>query len=126
MPAGQQTFVGLQNYVTLLTNELWSPRFWGRCATTSSSFPSTLLVQNPIGLLLAALLAEATCVRNFFRTVIFLPTVLSVRHHRFYLAVDSQSDLGRQRKACSAASGLDFLVRSLAGQAGDGPDYRLA
>lgn len=37
-----------------------------------------MLVQNPIGLLLAALLAEGGRVRNFFRTVIFMPTVLSV------------------------------------------------
>ena len=26
--SGQESFVGLQNYVTLLTNDLYSPRFW--------------------------------------------------------------------------------------------------
>ena len=30
-PDNQQgeVFVGLQNFVTLMTDELWSPRFWG-------------------------------------------------------------------------------------------------
>lgn len=42
-PGGSRlgVFVGLQNYVTLLTDPLWSPRFWGRSATTSCSSRST-------------------------------------------------------------------------------------
>ncbi len=37
-----------------------------------------MLVQNPIGLLLAALLASGGRGRNFYRTILFMPTVLSV------------------------------------------------
>jgi raffinose/stachyose/melibiose transport system permease protein len=70
--------VGLQNYVTLLTNELWSPRFWGALVHNFIFFFVHFLVQNPIGLLLAALLSQATLRgRNFFRTTYFLPTMLS-------------------------------------------------
>ena len=28
-PQGEAMFVGLQNYVTLMTDELWADRFWG-------------------------------------------------------------------------------------------------
>jgi raffinose/stachyose/melibiose transport system permease protein len=75
---GRESFVGLQNYVTLLTNELWSPRFWGALGHNFVFFLIHFLVQNPIGLLLAALLSQPTLRgRNFFRTAYFLPTMLS-------------------------------------------------
>jgi raffinose/stachyose/melibiose transport system permease protein len=75
---GRESFVGLQNYVTLLTDDLWSPRFWGALAHNFIFFLIHFLVQNPIGLLLAALLSQATLRgRNFFRTTYFLPTMLS-------------------------------------------------
>ena len=76
--AGRETFVGLQNYVTLLTDELWSPRFWGALKNNFIFFLIHMVVQNSIGLMLAALLTSRT-VRGsgFFRTVYFLPTMLS-------------------------------------------------
>jgi raffinose/stachyose/melibiose transport system permease protein len=75
---GQESFVGLQNYITLLTNELWSPRFWGALGHNFVFFLIHFLVQNPIGLLLAALLSQPTLRgRSFFRTTYFLPTMLS-------------------------------------------------
>lgn len=78
-PGGSEVFVGLQNYVTLLTDELWSPRFWGALRHNVVFFLVHMLVQNSIGLLLAALLtARAVRGMAFFRTVYFLPTMLSV------------------------------------------------
>jgi raffinose/stachyose/melibiose transport system permease protein len=75
---GQESFVGLQNYVTLLTNDLYSPRFWGALVHNFIFFLVHFLVQNPIGLLLAALLSQATLRgRGSFRTIYFLPTMLS-------------------------------------------------
>lgn len=76
---GSEVFVALQNYVTLLTDELWSPRFWGALRHNVVFFLVHMLVQNSVGLLLAALLTSRT-VRGvtFFRTVYFLPTMLSV------------------------------------------------
>lgn len=78
-PGGSEVFVGLQNYVTLLTNDLWSPRFWGALRHNAVFFLVHMVVQNSIGLLLAALLtSRAVRGMAFFRTVYFLPTMLSV------------------------------------------------
>ncbi len=75
---GQEAFVGIGNYVTLLTDDLWSPRFWGALRNNFVFFAVHMLVQNPVGLLLAALLTQATTRgRGFFRTVYFMPTMLS-------------------------------------------------
>lgn len=75
---GKESFVGLQNYVTLLTNDLWAPRFWSALGHNIIFFLIHLLVQNPIGLLLAALLTQPTLRgRTYFRTALFMPTILS-------------------------------------------------
>jgi raffinose/stachyose/melibiose transport system permease protein len=76
---GQEVFVGLQNYVTLLTDELWSVRFWGALKNNFVFFLVHMLVQNPIGLLLAALLSNRRLRgRASYRTMLFMPTMLSV------------------------------------------------
>ncbi len=76
---GTEVFVGLQNYVTLLTDQLWSARFWGALRNNFIFFLIHSLVQNPVGLLLAALLSRhALFARGTYRTVLFMPTMLSV------------------------------------------------
>ena len=77
-PGEPETFVGFQNYITLFTNDLWAPHFWNALKNNFIFFIIHFLVQNPIGLLLAALLTQAGARgRGFFRTVYFLPTMLS-------------------------------------------------
>ena len=71
-------FNGGQNYIKLFTDSDFAPFFWRALKNNFIFFAVHMLVQNPIGLLLAALLAEGGRIRNFFRTVIFMPTVLSV------------------------------------------------
>lgn len=76
---GPEIFVGLQNYLTLMTDELWSERFWGALQNNFVFFAVHFLVQNPIGLLLAALLsARRLSGRATYRTMLFVPTMLSV------------------------------------------------
>ncbi|RMF03034.1 MAG: sugar ABC transporter permease [Chloroflexi bacterium] len=76
---GTEMFVGLQNYVTLLTDELWSERFWGALRNNFIFFLVHMFVQNPVGLLLAALLSRRVVPgRGTYRTALFLPTMLSV------------------------------------------------
>ena len=76
---GNEVFVGLQNFVTLMTDDLWSPRFWGALKNNFIFFAIHTLVQNPIGLLLASLLsARMLRGRNVYRTMLFMPTMLSV------------------------------------------------
>jgi raffinose/stachyose/melibiose transport system permease protein len=74
----QETFVGLSNYINLFTNPNFSWNFWNALKNNFIFFAVHMLVQNPIGLLLAALLAAGGRGKNFFRTVLFMPTVLSV------------------------------------------------
>lgn len=74
----QMSFNGIQNYIKLFTDSDFAPFFWRALKNNFIFFAVHMLVQNPIGLLLAALLAQGGRVRNFFRTVIFMPTVLSV------------------------------------------------
>lgn len=75
----QETFVGLQNYQQLLTNDLYAPRLWGALRNNFVFFLIHMGVQNPIGLLLASLLSSRFIRgRTFYRTLIFTPTVLSV------------------------------------------------
>jgi len=77
--AGREVFVGFQNYATLLTDDLWSVRFWGALKQNFIFFIIHMLVQNPIGLLLAAMLSRRRLRwRSTYRTLLFAPTMLSV------------------------------------------------
>ena len=65
--------------VTILTDPQWSTTFWNAMQNNLTFFGIHMLVQNPVGLLLAALLS----LRNVrfaatYRTIFFLPTLLSV------------------------------------------------
>jgi raffinose/stachyose/melibiose transport system permease protein len=73
-----ETFVGLQNYITLFTDADNAKSFWNAFQNNLVFFAIHMLVQNPIGLLLAALLASGGRGRTFYRTALFMPTVLSV------------------------------------------------
>jgi raffinose/stachyose/melibiose transport system permease protein len=73
-----ESFAGLQNYTRLLTDPLWAPRFWGALRNNLVFFLVHMLVQNPLGLLLAALLCRPGRSRTIYRTLIFTPTLLSV------------------------------------------------
>ena len=53
-----EVFVGFANYNILLTHELWAPRLQGAFTNNIQFFLIHMLVQNPIGLLLAALLSS--------------------------------------------------------------------
>ena len=74
----QEIFVGIQNYVTLFTDSVYAPRFWGALKNNFVFFAIHMVIQNSIGLLLAALLSSGGWGRNFYRTLLFMPTVLSV------------------------------------------------
>ncbi len=78
-PTGDSYFVGVQNFVTLLTDAVWSKPFWNAAWNNLKFFIVHMLVQNPIGIALAGLLSlPQLAFRGVYRTVIFLPTMLSV------------------------------------------------
>ena len=77
--AGDHVFVGFANFVTLLTDAVWSKPFWNAFFNNVLLFAVHMAVQNPIGIALAGLLSlPALRFRASYRTLIFLPTMLSV------------------------------------------------
>ncbi len=73
-----EEFVGFKNYETLFTDPNYAPRLQGAVKNNFIFFAVHMLVQNPVGLLLATLLtSQLTRWRGVFRTALFLPTMLS-------------------------------------------------
>lgn len=73
-----QMFVGLDNFRKLFGDPRWSASFWNALVNNTWFFIIHMLVQNPIGILLAALLSSPKLrMRAFYRTAIFIPTILS-------------------------------------------------
>lgn len=74
-----EMFAGLDNFRRLLTDDFLSPRFWNAIRNNFVFFGFHFLLQNPMGLFIAALLSlRALRGRNVYRTLIFIPTTLSV------------------------------------------------
>ena len=78
-PDGSTDFVGLGNYIRLLGDPNWAGQFWNALWNNMVFFAVHMLVQNPIGLMLAALLSlPALRLSSVYRTLIFVPALLSV------------------------------------------------
>ncbi len=74
----EEVFVGFDNYEKLLTDKNWAPRLEGAVKNNITFFLIHMFVQNPIGLLLATLLSsQAVRGKAIYRTLIFIPTILS-------------------------------------------------
>jgi raffinose/stachyose/melibiose transport system permease protein len=75
---GNRIFVGLRNFATLFGDPRWSGAFWNALANNAWFFLVHMLVQNPVGVMLAALLSSPRLrMAAFYRTAIFIPTILS-------------------------------------------------
>ena len=71
-------FVGLDNFRTLFGDPRWSATFWNALWNNTWFFIIHMVVQNPIGIALAALLSSPKLrFSAFYRTAIFIPTILS-------------------------------------------------
>ena len=76
--ARETVFVGLDNFRTLFGDPLWADAFWNALRNNLWFFVIHMIVQNPIGVLLAALLSSPRLrFTAFYRTAIFIPTILS-------------------------------------------------
>ncbi len=81
--AGDETgalrFAGLDNFRTLLSDPAWSGQFWNALRNNLVFFAIHMVVQNGIGLVLAMLLSLPRLTGgSLYRTLLFLPTMLSV------------------------------------------------
>jgi len=76
---GSYLWNGLGNFRTLLFDPTWSGPFWNALRNNAVFFLIHMCVQNPVGLVLAALLSlKHLKLRAAYRTLIFMPTMLSV------------------------------------------------
>ncbi|MBF9232690.1 carbohydrate ABC transporter permease [Microvirga alba] len=76
---GARHFSGLSNFYTLLTDPAWSGHFWNALKNNLIFFSIHMVVQNGIGLGLAMLLSLPRLTGgSVYRTLLFLPTMLSV------------------------------------------------
>ena len=72
-------YAGLANYDILFTNPTFSHRFWDALGHNFQFFAFHMVLQNPVALLLAVLLTvQGVRGLNIYRTLIFLPTTMSV------------------------------------------------
>ncbi len=73
-----EAFAGFANFRTLFGDPHWSASFWNALGNNAWFFLIHMLVQNPIGVALATLLASPRLrFSAFYRTAIFIPTILS-------------------------------------------------
>ncbi|MEO0637371.1 MAG: sugar ABC transporter permease [Pseudomonadota bacterium] len=74
----ERVFVGLENFRTLFFDPVWSEQFWNALGNNTWFFIIHMLVQNPIGIALAAILSHPKLrFAAFYRSAIFIPTILS-------------------------------------------------
>ncbi len=75
---GGAVFVGLANFKTLFGDPNWSGQFWNALGNNFWFFLIHMAVQNPIGIVLAAILSNPRLrFAGIYRTAIFVPTILS-------------------------------------------------
>jgi raffinose/stachyose/melibiose transport system permease protein len=73
-----QVYVGLKNFRTLFLDERWSDHFWNALGNNTWFFIIHMLVQNPMGILLAAILSSPRLrFAVAYRTVFIIPAILS-------------------------------------------------
>ncbi len=74
----KEVYVGLKNFQTLFHDPNWSGQFWNALGNNVWFFIIHMLVQNPIGIMLAAILSVPTLrFAAAYRTVVIVPTILS-------------------------------------------------
>ena len=99
------SFVGTANYAQLLTDNNFAPRFWGALQNNLVFFAIHMLVQNPIGLLLAALLSTRVLRgRAVYRTPDLRADRALGGHHRLHLEAHPQPACGASPRAASRPS----------------------
>jgi raffinose/stachyose/melibiose transport system permease protein len=121
---GTFLFNGFANFITLLVDPTWSQPFWNAFINNCLFFLIHMCVQNPIGLLIAALLSLPQLrLRATYRTLIFMPTMLSVVIIGFIWQL-MLSPLWGIAKSFLNVFGLGFLFRPWLGEV-IGAYYRL-
>ena len=75
---GEKTFVGLDNFRRLFTQQPYPERLLNALGNNLYFFAVTMLIQNVMALILAVLLQRGVRGSNVFRTVFYAPSTVSV------------------------------------------------
>jgi raffinose/stachyose/melibiose transport system permease protein len=67
-------FIGLDNFVRAFTRD---PGYWAALLNTAIIVAVKLVIEMPLALLLAVTLNKSSRINTFFRTVFFMPTIVS-------------------------------------------------
>ena len=106
---GNRVFVGMRNFATLFGDPRWSDAFWNALGNNTWFFVVHMLVQDPIGVMLAALLSSPRLRgRRFTGPAIFIPTILSFVIVGFVWKL-ILSPIWGSRRGCWMRSGLKKL-----------------
>ena len=70
---GAEQFMGLRNYIYLLTQD---PDFWSSLGNSMIYAVATVLLTNIIGIAMAVLLSKPMIGRDVFRTIFYIPSIL--------------------------------------------------
>ncbi len=103
-------FVGLENYIKLFTKNPWNERLLNAFVNNVKFFVILSLFQNVTALLLSVILVSKLKGMNFFRTIFFLPTTLSVLVVGFLFSMILNPIWGIFDKILEAI-GAGFLIR---------------
>ncbi len=105
---GDMRFVGLQNYRTLMQDEI----FWRSIGNFFVLLFVTLFIQNPIAFVVAAVLTKLTSRQShIYRTIFFIPAILTVVLVTALWVNLLDSDFGLVNKVLTAI-GLESLTTS--------------
>lgn len=88
-------FVGLDNFIRILTRD---PDYWNSVINTFEYAVGKLLMTLPVSFILAVILNKSIKGRGFFRTAIFMPTIISaaVMSLVFYFIFNSYNGIVNQ------------------------------
>ncbi len=105
-----QTYVGLENFSTMLADRRW----WGAVNNTIYFAIGTIITLLPISLLFAILIMSVRRGREFFKTTIYIPSILSVVIVAFLWVFLLDSTIGLFNPALKAL-GLTEPLKQLLG-----------
>ena len=112
----ERVFVGLENFQRLFGDPVWSEQFWNALGNNFWFFLIHMLVQNPIGIALAAILSHPRLrFAALYRSAIFVPTILSfvIVGFAWKLILSPIWGIAPFHAGCGRT---EILVRAVAGQ----------
>jgi len=104
------TFVGFDNFAKMIADQRW----WGAVGNTIFFAIGTIVTLLPLGLLFAVLITNLRRGREFFKTVVYMPSILSIIIVAFMWVFILDPTIGLLNPGLKAI-GLDGPIKQLLG-----------